>query len=622
MFAGKRCKRGSEAFAPELETVGPRSPTKRTQTRENSKNSDSTPKERSCPRPQLSSTRTTTQNKQAQTISEFDLIISMDHDQERAWHWNHVPGPSFQPEHRCPPPPLPHVDNRTRDTPTPSPSPAPAAEGSSLLLDHLGSSGLNDQACYEIFLESEEFRSGVVGLRSASASASSPASSSSSSSSYDVHVYDAAEALWSEGAGKEHKVAILYYDYVRPLLVEAAGAHPAPPPAGDTAPERDGTSQPHGGLALKRFIDRFSRFDASKINAARYFLSKLSPDQILLDVVMNAHRRDLLPVNGSSCVDLSAGLVVAREREHFFSRSVWLPPGTIPSPAAPSPFRSPFSFPFVDAFMRKIFGGDSELVNWIQKLFGVYLTGEKYSKMVCLSGEGSNGKSVLARWLGRILGSFAQMNCPKALLFDSVSSTSTHGGGSGSSGGRDFSMRQDMMSRAVNDLEGRRLVVCDEVGSDLCLSDDKFKQITGGGDTMTARKLHQDARAVDTSQCKVLTLSNPPFFEVASTEAFRRRLLVIEMPCRFSHRGEEVDNVTVHPALEPSVLDAKLDSHLGEFFRWCVRGAVRFYAEGIADEPAAAVASRGKFFSEKDVVVEFRSSTQETKRRRVAAGAR
>ena len=50
-------------------------------------------------------------------------------------------------------------------------------------------------------------------------------------------------------------------------------------------------------------------------------------------------------------------------------------------------------------------------------------------------------------------------------------------------GGRDFSMRQDMMSRAVNDLEGRRLVVCDEVGSDLCLSDDKFKQITGGGDT-------------------------------------------------------------------------------------------------------------------------------------------
>lgn len=247
-----------------------------------------------------------------------------------------------------------------------------------------------------------------------------------------------------------------------------------------------------------------------------------------------------------------------------------------------------------------------ELVGWIQKLFGVYLTGEKYSKMVCLSGEGSNGKSVLARWLGRILGSFAQMNCPKALLFDAVSSTSTHGGsGGGSSGGRDFGMRQDMMSRAVNDLEGRRLVVCDEVGSDLCLSDDKFKQITGGGDTMTARRLHQDARAVDTSQCKVLTLSNPPFFEVASTEAFRRRLLVIEMPCRFSHKGEEVDNITVHPAMEPSVLDAQLDSHLGEFFRWCVRGAVRFYAEGIADEPAAAVASTGKFFSDQDVVVEF-----------------
>ena len=118
------------------------------------------------------------------------------------------------------------------------------------------------------------------------------------------------------------------------------------------------------------------------------------------------------------------------------------------------------------------------------------------------------------------------MNCPKALLLDAAAASSSAAGAGVGAGARDYGMRQDMLSRAVNDLDARRLVVCDEVGSDLCLSDDKFKQITGGGDTMTARRLHHDARPVDTSQCKILTLANPPFFEVASTEAFRRRLLV------------------------------------------------------------------------------------------------
>ena len=164
-------------------------------------------------------------------------------------------------------------------------------------------------------------------------------------------------------------------------------------------------------------------------------------------------------------------------------------------------------------------------MDWIQKLFGLYLTGEKYSKMVCLFGEGSNGKSVLARWLGRALGSFAQMDCPKPLLFDTVAS---------SGGARDFGLRQDMLARAVNDLQGRRLAICDEVGSDLCLSDDKFKQITGRGSTMTARRLHQDARAVDTSQCYILGLNTSVTDELGliQVSAQTRRARVNEMASR------------------------------------------------------------------------------------------
>ena len=63
------------------------------------------------------------------------------------------------------------------------------------------------------------------------------------------------------------------------------------------------------------------------------------------------------------------------------------------------------------------------------------------------------------------------------------------------------------------------------------------------------------------------------------------------MPCRFSSEAAEVDNVSVHPAVDPSALDAAMDAHLGEFLFWCVEGSSRYYSEGINDEPAAVVAS-------------------------------
>ncbi|GMH68305.1 hypothetical protein TrLO_g15071 [Triparma laevis f. longispina] len=146
--------------------------------------------------------------------------------------------------------------------------------------------------------------------------------------------------------------------------------------------------------------------------------------------------------------------------------------------------------------MLRLFGGDLCLVTWIQKLFGLYLTGEKYSKMVCFSGDGGNGKSVLSRWLGKLLGDFAQMNCPKALLFD-------HADSSSSSFKWVFGWRrkEDLrlwsptgFPRQSCQTTGRSQTRClRRDGQGLCFNDENFKQITGGGDTMAARRLQLDA---------------------------------------------------------------------------------------------------------------------------------
>ena len=163
-----------------------------------------------------------------------------------------------------------------------------------------------------------------------------------------------------------------------------------------------------------------------------------------------------------------------------------------------------------------------------------------------------------------------------------------------------------MLIRAANDLESKRLLVCDEVGKGLCLNEEKFKQITGGGDTMSARRLYQESRTIDTSSARILTLANPPFFEVPSSSfAFKRRMAVVEVKARFSHDSSEVDHLTVFPALEPRVLDELLDRHANEFLRWCVIGSRHFYKFGLDDEPEAVRKSTDNFFSEQDPVVQF-----------------
>ena len=85
--------------------------------------------------------------------------------------------------------------------------------------------------------------------------------------------------------------------------------------------------------------------------------------------------------------------------------------------------------------------------------------------------------------LGSVLGDFAQMNCPKAHLFDHADA-SRGGRYGGSRSGSNFGLRQDVLARTANDLEARCLAVCEDVGGEMCLNDENSKQITGGGDTM------------------------------------------------------------------------------------------------------------------------------------------
>jgi len=100
------------------------------------------------------------------------------------------------------------------------------------------------------------------------------------------------------------------------------------------------------------------------------------------------------------------------------------------------------------------------------------------------------------------------------------------------------------------------------------------------------RQEASESRTIDISSVKIITLANPPFFEVPySSFSFKRRLVVVEVKARFSHNASEVDHDTVFPALEPRVLDELMNCHVLEFLVWCVKGSRRFYEVGLDDEP-------------------------------------
>ncbi|GMH76158.1 hypothetical protein TrLO_g11060 [Triparma laevis f. longispina] len=159
----------------------------------------------------------------------------------------------------------------------PSASPIPSSQDCWKLLSKVSSFGLNDQACYEYFLDSPTFREDFVKLRSSGL----------------VFLWDASLRLWEETTVEA--VAVLYYDQVRGALQalvedgpqEAVTDQPLPVTPVEGAPFESGASKdpsrpaqshaesppPPSKKALHKFLDRFAKFDSSKLNAAKYLLT-------------------------------------------------------------------------------------------------------------------------------------------------------------------------------------------------------------------------------------------------------------------------------------------------------------------------------------------------------------
>ncbi|EMK1146919.1 DNA primase, partial [Listeria monocytogenes] len=79
--------------------------------------------------------------------------------------------------------------------------------------------------------------------------------------------------------------------------------------------------------------------------------------------------------------------------------------------------------PLWQAFLKDIFAGDKELINYIQKAVGYSLSGSTSEQvMFILFGNGRNGKSVFLDIINDIFGSYATNIQPQTIMVKQQSS--------------------------------------------------------------------------------------------------------------------------------------------------------------------------------------------------------
>lgn len=221
--------------------------------------------------------------------------------------------------------------------------------------------------------------------------------------------------------------------------------------------------------------------------------------------------------------------------------------------------------PTFEAFVSGVFQGDAELVEFVQRLFGYAATGETREQIfMVFHGDGANGKSTLLKAISDTLGEYASHTPTETLL-----------------------ARSGGASNDVARLMGARFVTASEADSHQRLNDAFIKQVTGD-EPMTARYLYGEFFTFHPVFKLALATNAMPAMNGADPALFRR-LRLIPFNRVFSAAEQDKD------------LSRKLAAERQGILAWIVRGAVKWYAEGLTT-PAAVLHAGAEFRADSDTV--------------------
>ena len=244
----------------------------------------------------------------------------------------------------------------------------------------------------------------------------------------------------------------------------------------------------------------------------------------------------LLPV-ANCTIDLRTGKPIPPKRNHFFTQ------------ASPVIFDRKATCPNWDRFLSQTFGGDQELIDYVQRCAGYSLTNcQREQCFFLLIGAGRNGKSTLVSILEQVLGGFAATLSPETL---------TQAGQSNPEGPRP----------EIAGLSGKRLAVTSESGTTCHLAEGLLKRLTGE-DTLSARVLY-GAPVQFTSKAKIWFCTNHQPSISGSDLGIWSRIRVIPF-----------ENV-IQPGREDKTLPKRLTAELPGILNWALRGCLAWQETGL-----------------------------------------
>lgn len=241
-----------------------------------------------------------------------------------------------------------------------------------------------------------------------------------------------------------------------------------------------------------------------------------------------------------------------------------------------------------DEFLMQVFNQDHELIDYIQKCVGYWMTGlMTFQEFYCLWGpQGRNGKGVFFRTLRKVMGSYFQM-MPSKYLLDEKSLQNT-----------------DKPDQHLVSLEHTRLACVSESPKRAKFSESAIKQLSGG-DPITCRGMYSLDVTEYVPGFKMLFVTNNIPSVNGDDKAFQDRLRVIKFPCTFKMGVDPDPKAKVYPRNPQLEVELHTPDNLSGIFAWCVRGAVEFFRTGTLDPPKSVLADTKLVMEDNDFIGEF-----------------
>jgi len=225
-----------------------------------------------------------------------------------------------------------------------------------------------------------------------------------------------------------------------------------------------------------------------------------------------------------------------------------------------------------ERFLREIFLGDEDLIDFIWRAVGYSLTGLMPEVLFILYGTGANGKSVFLSVLEKITGEYG-ISAPASTFKEK---------------------RTDMVPNDLARLAGARFCKSVEVKERIVLNEERVKALTGG-DRISARFLHKEFFDFYPTAKVWWAVNHKPIVR-DTTYAMWRRIRLIPFEARFEPGMENWQ-----PKEE---LLAELEAELPGILAWAVKGCLEWQERGL--EPVERVKTATEAYrKESDVIERF-----------------